>query len=56
MTFAIIGGIIYFVGKIFMGKYKISEMGEYLPVEAVQECLTGECVTNFDRLVERCDS
>ena len=51
VTFAIIGGIIYFVGKIFMGKYKISEMGEYLPVEAVQECLTGECVTNFDRLV-----
>ncbi len=51
VTFSIIGGIIYFVSKIFMGKYKISEMGEYLPVEVVPECLTGEGVTNFDRLV-----
>ncbi len=51
VTFAIIGGIIFFVGKIFMGKYKISEMGEYLPVEVVPEYLTGEGVTNFDRLV-----
>ncbi len=51
VTFAIIGGIIYFVGKIFMDKYKISEMSEYLPVEAVPEYLSGECVTNFDRLV-----
>ena len=51
VTFAIIGGIIFFVGKIFMGKYKITEIGEYLPVEAVQEYPTNECVTNFDRLV-----
>ena len=51
VTFAIIGGIIFFVGKIFMGKYKITEFGEYLPVEAVQEYPTNECVTNFDRLV-----
>jgi len=51
VTFAITGGIIFFVGKIFMGKYKITEMGEYLPVEAVQEYPPSECVTNFDRLV-----
>ena len=51
VTFAIIGGIIFFVGKIFMGKYKITEIGEYLPVEAVQEYPPSECVTNFDRLV-----
>ncbi len=51
VTFTIIGGIIFCVGKIFMGKYKITEIGEYLPVEAVQEYPTNECVTNFDRLV-----
>ncbi|MBM2833589.1 MAG: hypothetical protein HW406_750 [Candidatus Brocadiaceae bacterium] len=51
VTVTIIGGIIFFVGKIFMGKYKITEFGEYLPVEAVQEYPTRESVTNFDRLV-----
>ena len=51
VAFAIVGGIIYFVGKIFMGKYKISEIGGYLPVEVVPEYPNKECVTNFDRLV-----
>ena len=51
VTFAIIGGIIFFVGKIFMGKYKISEYGEYLSNERLPEHPGIECVTNFDRLV-----
>lgn len=51
VTFAIIGGIIYFVGKIFMGKYKITEYGEYLSNERLPERPGIECVTNFDRLV-----
>lgn len=51
VAFSIIGGIIYFVGKIFMGKYKITEIGEYLPVEIVPEYPNKESVTNFDRLV-----
>ena len=51
VTFAIIGGIIFFVGKIFTGKYRITEIGEYLPVEVVPEYSTRECVTDFDRLV-----
>jgi len=51
VAFSIVGGIIFFVGKIFMGKYKITEIGEYSPVEAVQEYPSRECVTNFDRLV-----
>ena len=40
-----------FVGKIFTGKYRITEIGEYLPVEVVPEYSTRECVTDFDRLV-----
>ena len=40
-----------FVGKIFTGKYRITEMGEYLPVEVVPEYYNKECVTNFDQLV-----
>ncbi|MCF6159542.1 MAG: metallopeptidase family protein [wastewater metagenome] len=32
-TFAIIGGILYFTGKIFVGKYRIHEAGEHLPEE-----------------------
>ena len=51
VTFAIIGGIIYFVGKIFVGKYKITEYGEYLSNERLPEHAGIECVTNFDRLV-----
>jgi len=51
VTFAIIGGIIFFVGKIFMGKYKISEMGEYLPVEVVPEDLKDR-LSNVSVVVE----
>lgn len=51
VTFAIIGGILVFVGKIFMGKYKITEYGEYLSNEKLPEHPRIECVTNFDRLV-----
>ena len=51
VTFATIGGIIFFVGKIFMGKYKITEYGEYLSNERLSEHPGIECVTNFDRLV-----
>ena len=40
-----------FVGKIFTGKYRITEIGEYLPIEVVPEYYNKECVTNFDRLV-----
>ncbi|MBI2556831.1 MAG: metallopeptidase family protein [Planctomycetes bacterium] len=42
VTFAIIGGIIFFVGKIFMGKYRI---------KVITGLSSKECVTNFDRLV-----
>ena len=51
VTFAIIGGIIFFVSKIFTGKYRITEIGEYLPIEVVPEYYNKECITNFDRLV-----
>ena len=51
VTFSIIGGIIYLVSKIFMGKYRISEIGESLPDKVVTGLSSKECVTNFDRLV-----
>ena len=51
VTFAVIGGIIYLVSKIFMGKYKISEISEYLPGKVVTEYPSKECITDFDRLV-----
>lgn len=51
VTFSIIGGIIYLVSKIFMGKYKISEISESLPDKVVTGLSSKECVTNFDRLV-----
>ncbi|MCF6154925.1 MAG: metallopeptidase family protein [Candidatus Brocadia sp.] len=35
VTFAMVGGIIFFISKIFMSKYKISEIGEYLSSETV---------------------
>lgn len=51
VTFAMVGGIVYFVGKIFTGKYKISEHGESLSNERLPEHPGVDCVTNFDRLV-----
>ncbi|TLD40514.1 MAG: hypothetical protein JETT_3238 [Candidatus Jettenia ecosi] len=51
VTFAMLGGIIYLVGKIFMGTYNINEIGEYGPDEIVPEAQGTEHKIVFDRLV-----
>lgn len=51
VTFVLTGGIIYLVGKIFMVKYKISEIGEPLSLETISADSTAKCTTDFDRLV-----
>lgn len=51
VTFALVGGIVYLVGRIFIGKYKISEIGEYLSSETFTEDSTVKCETNFDQMV-----
>ncbi len=51
IAFAMIGGMVYFVAKIFLDKYHISERAESLPEETAP-VHTGETVaTDFDRLV-----
>jgi len=51
VTFAMLGGIIFLIGKIFMGKYKISEIDGYLSSELVPEYRGTGDATVFDRLV-----
>ena len=50
-TFNMLGGIIYLIGKIFMSKYKIIEIEEYLPDKLGHDNIDAHCSSNFDRLV-----
>lgn len=51
ITFTMLGGIIYLVGKVFMGTYKINEIGEYRLDEITPEDQNTEHQRVFDRLV-----
>lgn len=51
VTFAMVGGIVFLTGKIFVNKYKITEMDESLSSETVSESSDTEYTTGFDRLV-----
>ncbi len=51
VTFGIVGGIIFILGKIFMGKYKIREIGEYISNGIVPEDRGIQHATVFDQLV-----
>jgi len=50
-TFTMLGGIVYLIGKIFMSKYKIIEIEEYLPDQLEHDNTDAHCSSNFDRLV-----
>ena len=50
-TFAMLGVIAYLIGKIFMSKYKIIEIEEYLPDKREHDNTEAYCSNNFDRLV-----
>jgi predicted Zn-dependent protease with MMP-like domain len=51
VTFALVGGIVYLVGRIFIGKYKISEIVELLSGEMFSADSSVKCETGFDRMV-----
>jgi len=51
VTFAMIGGIIYFVARIFMDKFKISEVDEYLSATIIQKDRDMPHVSVFEGLV-----
>ena len=50
-VFAMLGGIVYLIGKIFMSKYKIIEIEECLPDKLEHDNTDAHCSSNFDRLV-----
>ncbi len=50
-TFTMLGVIVYLIGKIFMSKYKIIEIEEYLPDRLKHDNTEAHCSNNFDRLV-----
>ena len=50
-TFTMLGGIAYLIGKIFMSKYKVVEIEEYLPDKPEDDNPDTHCSSNFDRLV-----
>jgi len=50
-TFTMLGGILYLIGKIFMSKYKIIEIEEYLPDKREHDNTDAHCSGNFDSLV-----
>jgi predicted Zn-dependent protease with MMP-like domain len=51
VTFTMIGGMIYLIAKIFMGKYKIVEIDTYLSREIPSEDHEVDYITGFDQLV-----
>ncbi len=51
VTFAMIGGIIFLSGKIFVSRYKICEAGGNSPGEVVSDCQDSRNTAGFDRLV-----
>lgn len=51
VTFAMIGGIVYLTAKIFMDKYKIIEISEYLSNEIVPNDHRIKHATIFEQLV-----
>lgn len=51
VTFAMVGGIVFFISKIFMSRYKINEIGEYLSGEIAPEYQGAQHAIVFDRFV-----
>ncbi len=50
-TFILLGGLIYFIGKIFMSKHKIIAIEEYLPDKIANENTNADSFNSFDHLV-----
>ncbi len=50
-TFTMLGGIVYLIGKIYMSKYAVNEIEEYLPDKQEHDNTDAHCSSNFDRLV-----
>ncbi len=51
VTFAMVGGVVFLTGKIFVNKYKITEVNESLSSETISGSSNTEYTTEFDRLV-----
>ena len=51
VTVTMLGGVVYLIGKIFMSKYKIIEIEEYLPDKIAHDNADAHCSSSFDRLV-----
>ena len=51
VAFTLLGGIIYLVGKIFVSKYKIIDIEEYLPDRIANDNEDAHSSGSFDRLV-----
>ena len=51
ITFAMVGGIIYFVARIFMDKFRISEVEEFLSGKTIQKDQDMKHASIFERLV-----
>ena len=50
VTFTMLGGVVYLIGKIFMSKYKIIEIEEYLPDKIAHDDADAHCSSSFDSL------
>lgn len=50
-TVTMLGGIVYLIGKIFLSKYRIVEIEEYLPDKPEHDSTDARCSGYFDRLV-----
>ena len=46
-----LSGTVFLIGKIFMSKYKIVEVEEYLPDKPEGDNTGAHCSSNSDRLV-----
>ncbi|GJQ60554.1 MAG: hypothetical protein SCALA701_33550 [Candidatus Scalindua sp.] len=51
VTFFLLGGLIYLIGKIFMSKYSIFEIEEYFPDRIAKDTVNAHSLISFDRLV-----
>lgn len=51
VTFAMVGGVVFLTGKIFVNKYTITEIDGSTSSETVSARSNTDCATAFDRLV-----
>lgn len=51
VIFCMVGGLLFFIGKVFIIKYKIIEAEEYFLDKVVNEDSHMKGITNFDQLV-----